>query len=49
MADKEVYFYKYCKYCKNSDKDEGDDPCNDCLANPSNEDSHKPLYFKAKD
>ena len=49
MADKEVYFYLYCKDCKHEKRDEGDDPCNDCLAAPSNEDSHKPLYFKKKD
>ena len=46
---KEVRFDLYCVNCINYAKDETDDPCNDCLANPSNEDSHKPVYFEPSD
>jgi len=49
MADKFVDFYTYCKACKHKDKNENDDPCNDCLNEPVNEDSHKPWYFEAED
>ena len=46
MATKEVYFGEYCHLCKFYDYPEKDDPCDLCLGNPSNEDSHKPLYFE---
>lgn len=49
MATKEVYYYKYCKLCKYYDTDETEDPCNDCLDNPSNEDTHKPTGYKRDD
>ena len=41
-----VDFHTYCQKCKYKDKPESEDPCNKCLTNPVNEDSHKPLYFK---
>ena len=43
---KEVYFDKYCSKCVYKNKDEKDDPCDECLCNPSNENSHKPVNFK---
>lgn len=43
---KEVYFKEYCPKCKFKDIDEGEDPCNGCLNNPSNLHSHKPTEFK---
>lgn len=43
---KEVYFHEYCKTCKNYKLDESEDPCNECLNEPSNEDSHKPVYWE---
>ena len=46
MAEKEVYFDKYCELCKHKDKPESDSPCWECLDEPVNDDSHKPLYFK---
>lgn len=45
---KEVYFSDYCSLCGYEDTDEGDDPCNDCLNNPMNAYSHKPVYWKEK-
>lgn len=47
--DKIVDFKKYCETCKYKDLDEVKDPCNDCLDNPANEDSHKPLYWEQAD
>ena len=47
--NKEVYFSLYCDQCKYNDKKETDDPCNECLAHPSNEWSHKPMKFKEED
>ena len=46
---KEVYFWEYCKTCKYADTVETDDPCNECLNNPSNENSHKPVRWEDKD
>ena len=45
---KEVYFDQYCSKCLFEKKPEDEDPCNECLYNPGNEDSHKPVNFKEK-
>ena len=44
----EVYFHKYCKTCVNKDVNEAEDPCDECLANPVNSCSHKPVNWKEK-
>ena len=49
MAQKEVYFDKYCPLCEYCDKRENEDPCFDCLNYGRNEDSHKPVNFKEKE
>lgn len=41
--------WEYCKYCKYSKKTEQDDPCWDCLNEPVNDDSRRPLYYQEKD
>ena len=46
---KEVLFDKYCPLCKYEKVNEGDDPCNDCLAQGALLDTHKPLYFEKKE
>lgn len=43
---KEADFEKYCKTCEHRDRDEKCDPCNDCLAEPMNTNSEKPVYWK---
>ncbi len=45
---KEVYFNQYCKLCKYETIDEGEDPCDECLGNPVNTHSHKPINFEEK-
>lgn len=45
--EKEVYF-EYCKSCQHEDKEEWEDPCFDCLDEPTNLNSHKPVYYKEK-
>ena len=42
MSDMKVYFNEYCKTCNNEKTYEEDEPCDECLAYPCNEDSHKP-------
>lgn len=45
---KEVYFDKYCSHCEYKDLKEYKDPCHECLSNPVNLYSHKPVKFKSK-
>lgn len=45
---KEVYFDKYCHMCVACDKKEDEEPCFECLQNPVNLYSHKPVKFKSK-
>ena len=37
---------KYCKTCKHYGVKETEDPCNDCLTWPENEDSRKPTLYE---
>lgn len=46
--EKEVYFDQYCKSCKHHGLEESKDPCNDCLAEPINTNSHKPMNYESK-
>ena len=45
---KEVYFDQYCKTCKHAKKDSYEDPCFECLDNPVNLYSHKPVKWEEK-
>lgn len=49
MAIKIVRFDIYCPKCVHRDVSETDDPCNRCLTQGWNEDSNKPIEYKAKD
>lgn len=46
---KEVYFGQYCHLCQFEELDEKEDPCRECLNNPVNLYSHKPVMFKPKE
>ena len=46
---KEVYFDEYCKLCKHLSKNEYEYPCNKCLEEPYNLNSHKPVKFEEKE
>lgn len=48
-AYKEVYFGEYCKNCKYWEKKENEEPCDECLENPVNLYSHKPVNYKEKE
>lgn len=41
-----VEFDKYCDRCVNRDKKETEEPCIRCIAEPVNQDSRRPVYFK---
>lgn len=46
--EKLVTFDKWCEKCKHYDKKESEDPCWDCLCNPVNVYSHKPVKWEEK-
>lgn len=46
---KEVLFDVYCPRCEHFPKEELESPCYECLDEPVNEDSHKPVRFKEKE
>lgn len=48
MADKIVEFWVWCKRCKHNAVPETEDPCNECLTDSVNEDSHKPTKWEEK-
>lgn len=46
--EKEVYFGNYCARCIHWDLEEHEDPCHECLNNPVNLGSVKPVKFEEK-
>lgn len=46
---KEVCFDKYCKTCKYFEKKDVEDPCDECLGEPMNLYSHKPVNYKEEE
>ena len=43
---KEVYFDQYCKKCEHKDIPDDKSPCHECLDEPVNLHSHKPVKFE---
>jgi hypothetical protein len=43
-----VYFENFCNKCTHEKISEADEPCRECLNNPVNQNSHKPINFKKK-
>jgi hypothetical protein len=46
--EKIVDFYEYCPTCKHEKLSEDDDPCYDCLNEPVNIDSRRPVNWEKK-
>ncbi len=44
-----VDFYTYCKLCKFKETSGELEPCNECLHNPTNLYSRKPVKYKEKE
>lgn len=49
QAYKEVYFHEYCKKCKHRDLKEKDFPCDECISEPLNLNSHRPVKYEQKE
>ena len=47
-VEKFVWFNEYCHKCIHKNIAEDKDPCNECLAYPTNENSHKPVKYKER-
>lgn len=43
-----VNFFEYCAKCKHEEKLDKVEPCNECLDNPVNQHSDKPVKFEPK-
>ena len=46
---KEVYFDQYCKKCKNQKLKETEEPCSECIAEATNLNTHRPVYYEEKE
>ena len=44
-----VDFHLYCDKCKHKKLEASEEPCNECLGEPANEDSHKPIKFEEEE
>ena len=42
---KEVYYHEYCPKCEHYEVEGYQEPCNECLAQSYNYNSHKPINF----
>jgi hypothetical protein len=49
QAYKEVYFDKYCKTCKHKKLEETEAPCDECLGEPLNWNTHRPVKYEEKE
>lgn len=49
IIDKIVEFDKYCETCEYKDLEHFEDPCNECLDNPTNVHTKRPVCYKAKE
>lgn len=48
QAYKEVYFHEYCEKCKHKKLAEHETPCNGCLSETLNLNTHKPVKYEEK-
>lgn len=49
QAYKEVYFHEYCKKCKHKELKETEEPCCECMSEPINLDTHRPVRYEKKE
>lgn len=48
QAYKEVYFHEYCPKCVYRKISNTEAPCDECLSEPLNWNSHKPVKYEEK-
>lgn len=45
---KEVYFGEYCPKCEYEKLEETESPCDECMAEPANWCTHKPVRYEER-
>lgn len=48
LYTKEVYFGEFCEKCVHEKLEETETPCDECLCEPMNYASHRPIHFKER-
>lgn len=48
QAYKEVYFHEYCDKCKHKKVADHESPCSECLNEPINLNTHRPVKYEEK-
>lgn len=48
QIDKEVHFHEFCKKCKYEKTEDTEKPCDECLGEPFNQNSHRPVKYEKK-
>jgi hypothetical protein len=46
QAYKEVYFHEYCGSCKHKGLSDTETPCNECLTEAVNLNTHRPVKYE---
>lgn len=49
QAYKEVHFHEYCKSCRYKRIEHTEDPCDECLSEPINLNTHRPVKYEKKE
>ena len=49
IIERIVEFHKYCPTCKHRDVEGTEEPCNECMENPVNTYSEKPVKWEEKE
>ena len=49
QAYKEVYYHEYCKKCKHKNVADTEAPCDECLSEPINLNTHRPVKYEEKE
>lgn len=48
QAYKEVYYHEYCSKCQHRKVDEHEMPCAECMNEPLNWNTHRPMRFEER-
>ena len=46
QSHEKIVRFELCNYCEHKNRPEYEEPCSDCLDNPVNVDSVRPIHFK---
>lgn len=49
QAYKEVHFHDYCKSCRHKNVAENKTPCDECISEATNLNTHRPVKYEKKE